>query len=459
MTGDGRSRPITLPGEAGQVAAVGCGPPVSRPGRAGPYGDAELNLGVLLRRWRERALLTQEQLAERARLNVRTVRRLEANGLRQARTTSLLLLAEALGLDTEERETLVDAARGLSSLGGYEDPAGVGATGAAPTPIVPRQLPADVAAFVGRERELTALDGHQSANTVTVDAIDGMAGSGKTVLAVHAAHRLASRFPDGQLFLDLHGHTPDAAPVQPGAALARVIRALGVPEAHVPGHIEDGSALLRSVLADRRVLIVLDNAADEDQGRPLLPASPGGRVIVTRRRRLVRLDHTRTLSLDVLPVREAVALFVRMAGQDRVADTPADVLRRTVERCGLLPLAVGLAAARLRSHPAWSVGHLLERLDDRDRRPAGPPAGRSGVAAALDLSYQRLSEDQRRAYRVLGSRGGEFRPDEAAALLDMTPEQAGRLLDQLLRVHLLQEHTPGLYRFHELVSDHARLTL
>ncbi|MFC5748430.1 helix-turn-helix domain-containing protein, partial [Actinomadura rugatobispora] len=264
-------------------------------------------LGELLRGWRERALLTQEQLAERSGLNVRTVRRLENNEF-QPRVTSMLLLAEALALDGAQRALLAAVAHGRPA--GRDEPA----------VTVPRQLPADIAAFVGRERELAALEARHGTYAADVFAIDGMPGAGKTALAVRAAHRLAPRFPDGRLFMDLHGHTEGTAPVEPGEALARMLRALGVPGEHIPGHTDDRAALYRGVLADRRVLVVLDDATDEQQVRPLLPAGPGCRVIVTSRRRLTGLDDTRTLSLDVLPPAQAVALFSRAA---RVPDTPA----------------------------------------------------------------------------------------------------------------------------------------
>ncbi|MBT2227753.1 helix-turn-helix domain-containing protein [Nonomuraea sp. NEAU-A123] len=409
----------------------------------------DFSLGTLLRTWRKRALLTQEQLAERAGLNVRTVRRLEHDGLQQPRTRSILLLAEALGLNGEERAMLVAVARGPSVSTERDDPAGTG------PPPIPRQLPAGVAAFVGRRRELMALaDYYENATTMTVVAIDGMAGVGKTALAVHAAHRLTSRFPDGQLFVNLHGHTEGKSPVDPGDALARVLRTLGVLDECVPEHLDDRAALYRSVMADREVLIVLDNAADEDQVRPLLPADPGCGLIVTSRRRLIALDDTRTLSLDVLPLKEAVDLFTRTAGEERVTDAPATALVEIVERCGLLPLAIRIAAVQLQARATWSLGHLLNRLTDD--RLAELTAGPHSVAVALDLSYQRLPEDQRRVYRLLGARvGTEFGVTEAAAALDTTVVRARRLLDQLLDAHLLQESAPCRYRFHELVRDHV----
>ncbi|WP_433444939.1 NB-ARC domain-containing protein [Nonomuraea sp. CA-141351] len=456
------------------------------PDAAGETGAGH-SAGALLRGWRKRALMTQEQLAEKAGLSVRTVRRLEKGGLWQPRSRSVLLLAQALGLDEEERALLAGATRGLPVAVTPGPPVAV--TGGPPvaaegdepvrscTPpptIVPRQLPADLAALVGRERELASLVGRElepmppagrgpgrvvpvhdrGADAGPVVSLDGMAGTGKTALAVHAAHRLAPGFPDGQLFVDLHGHARTMAPVEPGAALARMLRALGVPGEDVPEHLDDRAALYRSVLAERRMLIVLDDAADEHQIQPLLPAGPGCRVIVTGRRRLSGLGDARNLSLDVLSPAAAVALLVDVAGRERVAGVPGDDLQEVVASCGLLPLAVRVAADRLRAHPTWSVRHLLDRL--ADDRLGELRAGRHDVAAALDRSYDRLAPDQRRAYRLLGSRAGaDFGADAAAALLETTAPRAERLLERLLDVHLLREAAPGRYRFHALVRDHA----
>ncbi|MFG6200161.1 ATP-binding protein [Nonomuraea sp. JJY05] len=397
-------------------------------------------LGALLRSWRERALLTQEQVAARAGLNVRTVRRLEADELRRPRSASVRLLAEALGLDAAEVSVLTRAANGFSES-------------ARPTP---RQLPADAAAFVGRARELAVLDDVGDAATVMVTAIDGMAGVGKTALAVHAAYQLAPGFPDGDLFLDLHGHTRGMAAADPADALARVLGVLGVPGESIPQHLDDRAALYRSVLAERKMLIVLDNAADEAQVRPLLPGAGGCLVLVTSRRRLVGLDDARTVSVDVLPLADAIALFTGTAGENRVAGVPREVLAAVVRRCGLLPLAIRLAAARLKAHPAWSVRHLLQRLEEHQHLLSELRAGQHSVTAALDLSYEELTSAERRAYRLLGLHPGvDLAPDAAAALLATTVKQASTLLDRLLEVHLLQEPVPGRYRFHDLIRTHA----
>ncbi|MFD0686053.1 NB-ARC domain-containing protein, partial [Actinomadura fibrosa] len=338
--------------------------------------------GAVLRNRRGLAALTQEQLAERSGLSARTIRRLESGALERPRGATVRLLAEALGLDDKGQMLLAAASR-------------EGRHRSEPLRrlVVPRQLPADVAAFVGRADELSILD----TEPATAIAIDGMAGVGKTALAVHAAHRLAPGFPDGQLFVDLHGHTHGTAPATPGDVLGRLLRALGVRNDRIPPHTDARAALYRTVLAERRVLLVLDDAADAAQVEPLLPGGPGCRALITSRRRLVALD--RTLTLDVLPVEDAVALLTHTA--ERLAGTPSRTLAELVGRCGLLPLAVRLAAARLRSHPTWDASHLLERLDDPGERLAELEAGPRSVTAALDLSVRGLDDDQRRAYLLL----------------------------------------------------------
>ncbi|MEJ3750861.1 tetratricopeptide repeat protein [Actinomycetes bacterium KLBMP 9797] len=324
------------------------------------------------------------------------------------------------------------------------------------TRVVPRQLPAPPQMFTGRLPELTALHEVHDASTVVISAIDGMAGIGKTALAVHAAHGMVDRYPDGQLFLDLRGHTPGMAPVEPCEALDHLLRALGVPGTEIPPGTQERAALYRTRLADRRVLVVLDNAAGEDQVLPLLPGSPGCLVLVTSRRRLAGLDHTLMVSLETLPVVDAVALFTQSVGEGRLRDGSAELLGELVELCDRLPLALRIAAARLRSHPAWGLSDLVRRLRDQQHRLVELEAGQRSVTAALDLSYRNLSADQQRAYRMVGLHPG---PDldayATAALVDSTVVHASRMLDQLLDAHLLVESVAGRYRCHDLIRAHA----
>ncbi|MFI6631089.1 BTAD domain-containing putative transcriptional regulator [Nonomuraea fuscirosea] len=256
-----------------------------------------------------------------------------------------------------------------------------------PVPVPPRQLPADVPVFVGRTGELTELtvlsgqaheptvpdcggrkpavsDGGAGAGAVVIATIDGMADVGKTALAVHAAHVLAPRFPDGQVFVDLHGHSQDTAPLDPADALDRLLRAWGLTGERIPAHLDDRAGLYRSLLAGRRVLIVLDDAASEAQIRPLLPGGAGCHVLITSRRRLTGLDTTQTLSLDVLPAPDAITLFIRTAGERRLTGASRRLLATAAEQCGRLPLAVRFAAVRLRSHPTGDLAHLVYRLGE-----------------------------------------------------------------------------------------------
>ncbi|WP_063762346.1 tetratricopeptide repeat protein [Streptomyces sp. NRRL F-5123] len=325
-----------------------------------------------------------------------------------------------------------------------------------PSYPAPRQLPAPPRLLTGRVGELADLGSLHDASAVVITAIDGMAGVGKTALAVQAAHRMAHRYPDGQLFIDLHGYTDGVAPVEPGEALGRVLRSLGVPGERIPADVDQRAGLYRSLLADQSVLIVLDNAATEAQVTPLLPGASGCLVLITSRRRLSGLDHAQTLSLDVLPPSDAVALLRQAAGEHRLTGQRPGLVDELAELCGRLPLAIWIAAARLRSHPTWELEHLVGRLRDRQHRLVELTAGQRSVTATLDLSYQDLSADLQRTYRRLGLHlGADFDRYAAAALLDAGEQETGRMLEQLLEAHLLQEPVPGRYRFHDLTRAHA----
>lgn len=320
----------------------------------------------------------------------------------------------------------------------------------------PAQLPTDLATFTGRSAELAHLlaPADPGAAGVTVVAVDGMAGVGKTALAVRAAHRVAGRFPDGQLFLDLHGFTDGIEAVPPGDALDRMLRALGVPGDRIPPETEDRASLFRSAVAGRRMLLLLDNAATEGQVRPLLPATPGCLVLITSRHRLTGLDAALPLSLDLLPPSDAFALFVRIAGPAAAAD-PAGTAE-IVELCGRLPLAIRIAAARLRSRSGWRPAHLADRLRDHQHRLDQLVAGHRSVGGAFELSYQQLDPDQRRMFRLLGLHPG---PDTdapaAAALTGLGVPRADRLLEDLTDAHLLEQPASGRYRFHDLLRGYA----
>lgn len=312
-----------------------------------------------------------------------------------------------------------------------------------------RFLPYDVPDFAGRTDELESLTGDG------VVTIDGMAGIGKSALAIHAAHRFADRYPDGQLFVDLHAHTAGQSTLEPGAALEILLRQLGVPVETIPGALADRSALWRAELAERRVLVILDNAASAEQVRPLLPGVSENLILITSRRRLTDLDGARSLSVDVLPEADSVELFTRVVGERAIAEPLAvmDVL----QSCGFLPLAVRIAAARLHHRPQWTVGYLAGRLWGQRRRLAELSTSERNVAAVFALSYQQLGPAQQRMFRLLGLHPGtDFDRHAAAALAGLPADEAETILEELLDFHILQQHRPGRYTFHDLVREHAR---
>jgi DNA-binding SARP family transcriptional activator len=321
-----------------------------------------------------------------------------------------------------------------------------------------RTLPRDLASFTGREQELGALVAAAAGagGVVGIHAIGGMAGVGKTAFAVHAAHRLAERFPAGQIFLPLHGHSPGQQPVDPADALASLLLTAGVPAAQIPSGLQERMALWRDRLAEKQLLLILDDAASSDQVRPLLPGAGRSLVLVTSRRRLSALDDAATISLDTLPPGEAAALLVRLAGRAglRPADPPVGEITRL---CGYLPLAIGMVARQLHHHPAWTpAGRAAELAAAADRLELMATENVS-VAAAFDLSYANLTSDQQRLFRRLGLHPGPDIDGYAAAALDGTGMAAARRgLEVLYDRYLLTEPAPGRYRMHDLIRAHAR---
>ncbi len=326
-----------------------------------------------------------------------------------------------------------------------------------PTLSVPRTsctLPYDLPDFAGRtadvERLLTAT------RAVMINAIDGMAGIGKTALAVHAAHRLAERYPDGQLFCDLHAHTPGAEPIGPEAALELLLRMLGIPAEAVPEGLAQRTALWRAELSGRRVLVVLDNAETAAQVRPLLPGTPDCLALVTSRRRLGALEGASVLSLDVLAPADALVLFGNVVGVRRAAAEP-DAAAEVVALCGYLPLAIRIAATRLAQRPSWTVAALADRLRAESGRLRQLTVEDSGVGAAFALSYAHLDPAQQRMFRLLGVHpGADFDGYSAAALAQTSPERAESTMETLVDAHLLLCRTAGRYTFHDLLREYAR---
>jgi DNA-binding SARP family transcriptional activator len=325
--------------------------------------------------------------------------------------------------------------------------------------VSPAQLPADLNGFVGRAEELSwiAADHQPDAAppTARIYTVDGMAGVGKTTFAIHAAHQLAPEFPDGQLFIDLHGFTAELPPLPPASALAQLLRSLGHSRGNVPTALSERAALYRSLTAQRRLLIVLDNAASDEQVWPLIPGTARCLVVITSRRRLTGLDHAQPLSLDVLPEPDAAAVFIRAAGEDRVAGEP-QLIAAVVERCERLPLALRLAGARLRARPTWTLGHLLRRLEEPRQRILELALGRRSLMASFDLSYQRLSAEEQRVVRLLGIHPGiDVDARTVAVLTGFAESRAEGLLEQLVDAHLVQSPAPGRYLMHGLVRSYA----
>jgi DNA-binding SARP family transcriptional activator/tetratricopeptide (TPR) repeat protein len=400
---------------------------------------------------------------------VRSGRWAEALGVYQQASQAL---ATELGVDPgpelrrlHERVLAGDAGLTALPVPVEEDQAGAAQlTAAQPAPAL-RQLPASVQSFVGRQSEVSrladlvrqALDPAGTAGTVIISAIDGMAGVGKTALAVHAAHQVVRQFPDGQLFLDMHGWTEGQEPRAAAEALEVFLRALGVLPQQVPPGTDERAAMFRQRLAGTRTLIVLDNAASEAQVRPLLPGSAGCLVLVTSRRRLRALDEAHLLSLDVLPRADAVELFRAVAGPERVpADDPA--LAEVVELCDRLPLAVRIAAALLRHRSAWTLEYLAGLLRSHSTRISALSDRERNLSAIFDLSYRSLTEAEQLTFRCLGLVSGpDFDAYATATLTGDDPAVAASLLEDLVDHNLVLQRVAGRYRLHDLIRLHARV--
>ncbi|MFF1342470.1 BTAD domain-containing putative transcriptional regulator [Streptomyces sp. NPDC058290] len=322
----------------------------------------------------------------------------------------------------------------------------------------PDSLPFESGHFVGRTADVEVLLAEGTApGARRVLSVDGMGGVGKTTLAVYVAHRVADRYPDGRIFLDLCGHTRHEDPLGHRAALRRLLVLSGLPEGELPDSVEALVQMWRGRTTGRRMLVVLDNAVGAEQIRLLLPAGDECLTLVTSRRRLTMtaLSPTRVVSLDPLPREEGYALFCRLLGKRHPAPRP-DEVSGILDHCGDLPLAVAAAAARLRRRPSWQLWHLAQRLADPALRLADLQTEHGGLEACFDASYRHLNAGQQRLLRLLGTAEGERTNVASTSLLaGLPPFVAEQMLESLVDEHLLFQPEPGQYRMHPLVKTYC----
>jgi tetratricopeptide (TPR) repeat protein/transcriptional regulator with XRE-family HTH domain len=451
-----------------------------------PTGSGADEPGPWLRLRRQTAGLTREELADRSGVSVRAISDLELGRTRKPYPRSIRRLAGALGLSGAAGDELVarfradrDADAPGSGSPDQDPPAAPLPPSARAQPpagsvpavlprqlpaVVPRQLPAAVAHFAGRAAELKTLDRLLEkagpGGTVVISAIGGTAGVGKTALAVHWAHHVAGKFPDGQLYVNLRGFDRSGQPVTPAEAIRGFLDALRVPGEVIPVGLEAQAGLYRSLVAGKRMLVVLDNARDPAQVRPLLPGSPESLVVVTSRSQLIGLvaaEAAVPISLDVLTVAEARELMDGRLGSERAAGEP-EAVTDLIELCASLPLALAVAAARAASSPALPLAVLAAELREARERldllATGDPA--TDVQAVFSWSYQNLDGATARMFRLLGLHAG---PDislaATASLAGIAVTDARTTLKELAKAHLLAEHVPGRFAFHDLLRAYA----
>jgi DNA-binding SARP family transcriptional activator len=443
----------------------------------GPYADTQR---TRLEEWRLQLLESRLDMDLEQGCHAEAVSELTAltaaHPLRE-RLRELLMLAlyrsgrqaEALAVYADTRRLLadelgVDPRTGLKELQqrilradpGLAEPSAPAAEPAA-APVRPAQLPATVPDFTGRAAFVTELGevlASAEGRVMAVSALAGIGGVGKTTLAVHVAHQARGAFPDGQLYVDLQGAGPRAA--EPETVLGSFLRALGTADSAIPDSLEERAALYRSVLDGRRVLVLLDNARDAAQVRPLLPGMEGCAALVTSRVRMVDLAGAHLVDLDVMSPEEALSLFTKIVGVERVASEREAALD-VVAACGFLPLAIRIAASRLAARRTWTVSVLAAKLADERRRLDELQAGDLAVKATFELGYGQLEPAQARAFRLLGlADGPDISLAAAAAVLDLPVEATEDLLESLVDTSLLESAAPGRYRYHDLVRLYAR---
>jgi tetratricopeptide (TPR) repeat protein/DNA-binding XRE family transcriptional regulator len=422
--------------------------------------------GNRLAEYRLSADLSQRELAERSGLSVRAVSNLERGRTRWPYPATVHRLADALELHDQARVHFIAAASrrlaAASVITAGEDRPSQAGSGR----VVPRQLPASPPQFAGRKAELTALTGllspvhADSPATVVISAICGTAGVGKTALAVHWAHRAANRFPDGQLYLNLRGFHPSGRPMPTAEAIRFLLDAMQVPAEQIPRSLDAQAALYRSLLSGRRMLVVLDNAHDAEQVRPLLPGSPGCLVLVTSRNPLAGLvasEGAYQLTLDLLTETAAHELLALRLGRAWLGTAP-DVAAELVKVCARLPLALAIAAARISARPRLAPGAFTEELKDARRRLDALDTGDAvaNVRAVFSWSLASLSAPAGQLFWLLGLHPGpDITIPAAASLAGMPPSQARRALSELAEAHLITEHAPSRFAMHDLLRAFA----
>lgn len=396
--------------------------------------------------------LSQEELAAKTGVSVRAIANIEAGRTAAPRPATVRLLADAFHLTGPQRDEFCQAAARSSTP-----------EASARTSVVPAQLPWDVYGFAGRVEQLARLDAlvsDPSTQAVVITAVSGMAGVGKTALAVHWAHRVGDQFPDGQLYVNLRGFDHDGRPVTPADAIRGFLDALGVAPARIPTDAAAQAALYRSLIAGRRILILLDNARDADQVRPLLPGSPTATVVVTSRNQLISLaavDGAHVLPVDLLGFAEARDLLAARLGTRRVSAEP-EAVQRIMTASGRLPIALAIVAARAAANPQFTLADVARELDQaRDSLDAfdgGDPV--ADVQAVFSWSYRPLSAPAARLFRLLGLHPGpHVTAPAAASLAALPPTQVRPLLAELTRINLITEYTPGRYALHDLLRTYA----
>lgn len=405
-----------------------------------------LSQDSLLARCRKEVGLTQEELAELSGLSARSISDIERGVVSRPRRHSLESITVALDLDDSARRALIDHYR----RGSHTQP---------PMATAPAQLPARVTSFSGRHDHLARLDAllRERADSVVISAIDGMGGVGKTALALEWAHRVAPDFPDGQLYANLRGYS-SMPPMDPAQVLEQFLSALGEAGNGLPADLDARAARFRSVLAQRQILVVLDNARNADQVRPLLPGSRSSMVVVTSRNQLPGLsirDGAHRITLGQLSVAEGTALLTELVGAQRIAAEP-DAAFDIVSRCAGLPLAVRIIGDRAAREPSRSLADIASNLTDDngrlDKLDADPTDSQCNIRAVCSWSYEALDAETARVFRLLALHPGPDIDRAAAAALAYAD---GASLDTLTRMHLLERRQPGRWEFHDLLREYA----